>query len=167
MCIRDSIDGVAQVTISGGVTQQVEVRLDAARAAGLGLSNSYVSQFLAGQNLIYPAGSVENGSKTLTVSTDAKFQSVDDVANTLITLPTGGTVRLKEVADVALVSQESDSTAKVDGTACVMLQVSKQSGANEVAAAEAVLARLESLSAENPAVQYTCLLYTSQSVFRL
>lgn len=151
----ERIDGVAQVTISGGVTQQVEVRLDAARAAGLGLSNSYVSQFLAGQNLIYPAGSVENGSKTLTVSTDAKFQSVDDVANTLITLPTGGTVRLKEVADVALVSQESDSTAKVDGTACVMLQVSKQSGANEVAAAEAVLARLESLSAENPAVQYT------------
>ncbi len=151
----ERIDGVAQVTISGGVTQQVEVRLDAARAAGLGLSNSYVSQFLAGQNLIYPAGSVENGSKTLTVSTDAKFQSVDDVANTLITLPTGGTVRLKEVADVSLVSQESDSTAKVDGTACVMLQVSKQSGANEVAAAEAVLARLESLSAENPAVQYT------------
>ena len=151
----ERIDGMAQVTISGGVTQQVEVRLDAARAAGLGLSNSYVSQFLAGQNLIYPAGSVENGSKTLTVSTDAKFQSVDDVANTLITLPTGGTVRLKEVADVALVSQESDSTAKVDGTACVMLQVSKQSGANEVAAAEAVLARLESLSAENPAVQYT------------
>ena len=151
----ERIDGVAQVTISGGVTQQVEVRLDAARAAGLGLSNSYVSQFLAGQNLIYPAGSVENGSKTLTVSTDAKFQSVDDVANTLITLPTGGTVRLKEVADVSLVSQESDSTAKVDGTACVMLQVSKQSGANEVAAAEAVLERLESLSAENPAVQYT------------
>ncbi len=151
----ERIDGVAQVTISGGVTQQVEVRLDAARAAGLGLSNSYVSQFLAGQNLIYPAGSVENGSKTLTVSTDAKFQSVDDVANTLIALPTGGTVRLKEVADVSLVSQESDSTAKVDGTACVMLQVSKQSGANEVAAAEAVLARLESLSAENPAVQYT------------
>lgn len=151
----ERIDGVAQVTISGGVTQQVEVRLDAARAAGLGLSNSYVSQFLAGQNLIYPAGSVENGSKILTVSTDAKFQSVDDVANTLITLPTGGTVRLKEVADVSLVSQESDSTAKVDGTACVMLQVSKQSGANEVAAAEAVLERLESLSAENPAVQYT------------
>ena len=151
----ERIDGVAQVTISGGVTQQVEVRLDAARAAGLGLSNSYVSQFLAGQNLIYPAGSVENGSKTLTVSTDAKFQSVDDVANTLITLPTGGTVRLKEVADVSLVSQESDSTAKVDGTACVMLQVSKQSGANEVAAAEAVLERLESLSAETPAVQYT------------
>lgn len=151
----ERIDGVAQVTISGGVTQQVEVRLDAARAAGLGLTNSYVAQFLAGQNLIYPAGSVENGSKSLTVSTDAKFQSVDDVANTLITLPTGGTVRLAEVADVALVSQESDSTAKVDGTACVMLQVSKQSGANEVAAAEAVLDRLESLSEENPAVQYT------------
>lgn len=32
----ERIDGVAQVTISGGVTQQVEVRLDAARCRGTG-----------------------------------------------------------------------------------------------------------------------------------
>ena len=36
----ERIDGVAQVTISGGVTQQVEVRLDAARAAGLATATS-------------------------------------------------------------------------------------------------------------------------------
>ena len=48
----ERIDGVASVTVSGGVTQQIEVQVDAARAAGYGLSNSYISQFLAAENLL-------------------------------------------------------------------------------------------------------------------
>lgn len=36
-----------------------------------------------------------------------------------------------------------------------MLQVSKQSGANEMAAAQAVEKRLEELKADDPTLQYT------------
>ena len=151
----ERIDGVARVTVNGGVTQKIAVELDATRAAGLGLSAAQVSQFLAGQNLLYPGGSMENGSKTLTVSTDAKFQSVEDVADMLLTLPTGGVVRLSEVADVALETESADASAKVDGTACVVLQISKQSGANEAAAAKAVERRLAELREENPSIVYS------------
>ena len=98
----ERVDGVAQVTISGGVSQQIAVEVDAARAAGYGLSNSYISQMLAAENLLYPGGDLQNGSQTLTVTTDAQFQTVEDVANLILPLPTGGTVRLSEVADVAL-----------------------------------------------------------------
>ena len=150
----ERIDGVASVTVSGGVGQQIEVQVDAARAAGYGLSNSYISQFLTAENLLYPGGEIQNGSKSLTVSTDAKFQSVEDVANMLITLPTGGMVRLGEVADVSLQAQDADTVAQMDGAACVILQVSKQSGANEVSTAEAVASRMEELSAENPSIRY-------------
>ena len=76
----ERIDGVAQVQVSGGTEQHIAVRIDPAKAAGFGLSNSYISQFLAGQNLLYPGGDLQNGTQKLTVSTDAKFQSVDDVA---------------------------------------------------------------------------------------
>ena len=151
----ERIDGVAQVTVSGGLQQQIAVEIDPTRAAGLGLSNSYISQFLAGQNLIYPGGDMENGNKTLTVTTDAKFQSVEDVANTLISLPAGGAVRLSEVANVTLENDDPSAVAKVADSNCVLLQVSKQSGANEAAVSEAVLERLEELSAENPNVHYS------------
>ena len=150
----ERIDGVASVSISGGVTQQINVKIDPARAAGFGLSNSYISQFLMAENLLYPGGEIQNGSKTLTVSTDAKFQSVDDVANMLIALPTGGLVRLNEVAEVSLDSSETDTIAMMDGNACVLLQVTKQSGANEAQAARAVAARMEELAAENRSVHY-------------
>ena len=151
----ERIDGVAQVTISGGVTEQIAVEVDAARASGYGLSKDYISQFLMAENLLYPGGDLQNGSKTLTVSTDAKFQSVDDVRNMLIALPTGGLVRLGEVANVAIEAVESDNIAKVDGTACVVLQVSKQSGANEVGTASAVVEQLEKLQEDHPSLRYS------------
>ena len=151
----ERIDGVAQVTVNGGVEQQIAVRVDPAKAAGFGLSNSYISQFLAGQNLLYPGGDLQNGTQKLTVSTDAKLKSVDDVANTLIALPSGGTVRLSEVADVSMENEDATAVAKVGDTACVVLQVSKQAGGNEMAAAQAVEQRLEELKADDPTLQYS------------
>ena len=151
----ERIDGVAQVSVNGGVEQQIAVELDPTRCEGLGLSNAYVAQFLAGQNLLYPGGELQNGSKKLTVSTDAKFQSVDDVANMLLTLPTGGAVRLSEVADVTLENTDPSAVAKVGDTACVILQVSKQSSANEAAVADEVAQRMEELSQDNPSVRFT------------
>ena len=151
----ERIGGVAAVDIYGGVGQQIAVQLDSTRAAGYGLSNAYICNFLAAENLLYPGGDMQNGSKTLTVSTDAKFQTVDDVANMLLALPTGGTIRLSEVADVALEATDPDTIAKVDGTACVLLQVTKQSGANEVTTANAVEAKMAELQAKAPSIRYT------------
>jgi multidrug efflux pump subunit AcrB len=150
----ERINGVASVDVYGGVGEQIAVELDAARTAELGLSNSYVSQILAAENLLYPGGDLESGSKKLTVSTDAKFQSVEDVANMLVPLPTSGTVRLGEVANVALETTDPDTIADMNATSCVLLQISKQSGANEVATSEAVVERLDELAAENPSVHY-------------
>ena len=152
----ERIDGIAQVTISGGVTERIAVEVDAARASTYGLSKDYISQFLMAENLLYPGGDIQNGTKTLTVSTDAKFTSTQDVANMLIATPMGGLIRLGEVANVGLEAVESDAVAKVDGTACVVLQVSKQSGANEVGAAEAVAETLEELQKDHPSMHYSC-----------
>ena len=44
--------------------------------------------------------------------------------------------------------------AQMDGTACVILQVSKQSGANEASTAQAVDARMAELAEENPGIRY-------------
>ena len=162
----ERIDGVAQVTISGGVTQQVSVEVDPTRAAGFGLSNSYIAQMLTAENLLFPGGDMQNGSQTLTVTTDAKFQTVEDVANLILPLQTGGTVRLSEVANVALETEDPEAIAKTDGTACVVLQVSKQSGANEVATADAVVEAMAKLQARNGAVNYS-VLYTASDYINM
>ncbi|NBI10296.1 efflux RND transporter permease subunit [Colidextribacter sp. OB.20] len=162
----ERIEGVAQVTISGGVSQQIAVELDPIRTSGLGLSSSYIAQILTAENLLFPGGDMHNGTQTLTVTTNAKLQTVEDVANVIIPLQTGGTVRLSEVASVALETEDPEAIAKTDGTACVVLQVSKQSGANEVATADAVVEEMEKLHAKNGAVTYT-VLYTASDYINM
>ncbi|MCI9672561.1 MAG: efflux RND transporter permease subunit [Lawsonibacter sp.] len=162
----ERIDGVAQVTISGGVEQQISVEVDPTRAAGFGLSNNYIAQMLAADNLLYPGGDMQNGTQTLTVTTDAKFQTVEDVANLIIPLQTGGTVRLSEVASVALETEDPEAIAKTDGSACVVLQVYKQSGANEVSTADAVVDEMAKLQARNGSIVYT-VLYTASDYINM
>ena len=162
----ERIDGVAQVTISGGVEQQIAVEVDPTRAAGFGLSNAYIAQMLTAENLLFPGGDMRNGTQTLTVTTDAKFQTVEDVANLILPLQTGGSVRLSEVASVTLETEDPEAIAKTDGTACVVLQVSKQSGANEVSTADAVVEAMAKLQARNGAVRYS-VLYTASDYINM
>jgi len=150
----ERISGVASVTISGGTEQRIAVQVDPNRAQGYGLSNSYIAQILTAENLLFPGGSVENGPQTLTVTTDAKLQTVEDVANVILPLQTGGSVRLREVADVTLETADADTIAKMDGTRGVVLQVSKRSGANEASTAAAVSAKMEELAGANASIHY-------------
>ena len=52
-------------------------------------------------------------------------------------------------------AEDLDAVAKVGGTSCVILQVSKQAGGNEMAVARAVETRLQELAAENPNIRYS------------
>ena len=164
----ERLDGVASVNTYGGVTRQAVVEVNPERVAGYGLSISYISNFLAGANIIYPGGTVDNGSQTLNVHTDGKFRSLEDVADTRIALPTGGTVRLDEVASIYWDDLDSDSIAKSNGDPCVILMVNKQSGTNTVEAARAVRTAMEELQQENSKIQYQIVMdqsdYINQSI---
>lgn len=150
----ERIDGVASVSCYGGYDQQIAVEVDAAKARGLGLSNSYISQILVAENLLYPGGDLENGSQKLTVSTDAQLRTVEEVRNVIIPLQTGGTVRLGNVANVVLETTEQRDISKMNNIPAVLLQVSKQSGANEAAVADAAAAKMAELAEKNSSVVF-------------
>ena len=139
----ERLDGVAQVQVMGGIQQQITVETNPTALSGYGLSLSQVSDYLAAANLLYPGGEVYNGTNTLTATTNGKYRTVEDVANTLLFLPQGGTVRLSEVASVYLESSLEDSAAKVDGENCVVLLVNKRAGTNEVDVSRKISSNLE------------------------
>ena len=72
----------------------------------------------------------------------------------------------RSVASVRLETGDPEAVAKTDGSACVVLQVSKQSGANEVSTADAVVEEMAKLQAKNGAVEYT-VLYTASDYINM
>lgn len=164
----ERIEGVASVDVEGGFKNEIAVETYTEKLEGYGLSLSYIAQILSAENVAIPAGNVDNGSNTLTVRTDGEFSSAEDVANCLIPLPTGGSVRLGEVANVYLKPQDRSTIARVDGQDCVVLSVNKQSDVNTVSTAKSVQAAMAEITEENPSLNWSVLMdqsdYINQSV---
>lgn len=153
----ERIDGVASVDIAGGYDNEIAIDTDADRLAGYGLSVSYISQILSAENVALPAGDVQSGNQSFSVRADGEYSSVEDISNTLIPLPTGGTVRLSEIADVYMTHQDQTAIAKIGGEPCITVSVNKQSDTNTLQVAERAREALEDLTAEQPTLDWTVL----------
>lgn len=160
----ERISGVASVDVYGGYENQVSVKTYSDRLAGYHISVGYVAQILGAENVALAGGSVQNGRQTLSVRTDGAYSSVEDIASALIPLPTGGSVRLSEIADVFLEPKEQTNIAKMNGDVGVMLAVNKQSGVNTVQVAQRVLRQMDRIVEENPGLDWGVLMDQSDYV---
>ncbi len=146
----ERIEGTASASVSGGLEQEVEIMLKEEIIKGYNLSSSYVGQILGAENLNMPGGTVKKGSNELTVRTMGEFKSVEEIKNLTIPLTKGGTVRLKDIADVNLKSKEQSSITKLNGKEVVQISVMKQSDANTVNVAGKIDKEIEKIKTEYP-----------------
>ena len=160
----ERIDGVASVDIAGGYENEIAIDTDADRLAGYGLSVSYIAQMLAAENVALPAGEVQSGDQSFSVRADGEFSSVSDIANTLIPLPTGGTVRLSEVANVYVAPKEQTAIAKIGGEPCITISVNKQSDTNTLQVAERAKDALDEVTALQPTLDWSLLMDQSDMI---
>jgi HAE1 family hydrophobic/amphiphilic exporter-1 len=97
-----------------------------------------------------PGGAVKKGNNELTVRTMGEFKSIEEIRNLTIPLTRGGTVRLKDIADVNLKDKEQSSITKLDGKEVVQISIMKQSDANTVNVANVINKEIEKVKAEYP-----------------
>ena len=146
----ERIEGTASAGVSGGLEQEVEIMLKEEMIKGYNLSSSYVAQILQAENLNMPGGSVKKGNNELTVRVMGEFNSVEEIRNLTIPLSRGGTLRLKDIADVNLKSKEQSSITKLDGKEVVQISIMKQSDANTVNVAKDINKEIKKIKTEYP-----------------
>lgn len=144
-----TIEGVASVDISGGLTREIQVTIDQERIRSYGLTVSQVIQDIRSANQDVAAGRVASSTREIVGKTAGKFRSVDDVRNVLLVVPgQGNHIPLSEIADVRDTHREQRLWARLDGVPAVRLSVRKQPNANTVLVAEEVDGKLRELSAQ-------------------
>ncbi|MDR1320535.1 MAG: efflux RND transporter permease subunit [Gracilibacteraceae bacterium] len=146
----ESVAGVASVEIFGSVSNVIEVRLDAEKLRGYGISPDYISGIIRAENMDIPAGSVLRGNQELTVTTNGQFQTVEQIADMIIPLPTGAQPRLRDLAQVEMKKEDPSAISKADGYTSIDLVITKQAGSNTVTVSDAVRAQLEKTRANLP-----------------
>ncbi|MGO0062742.1 efflux RND transporter permease subunit [Brevibacillus fluminis] len=160
----ERVNGVASVTVSGGLDREIRIQVDKSKMEQFGLTLADINQQLKNQNLDAAGGNVTEGGVTYTVRSIGKFASVDDIRNVSIPLKGDGKIFLKDVAVVQEGYKEVSVENKLDGKPSVAVTIMKQSGTNTVAVADGVHAELAQLKSEMP-VHFNVLSISDQSQF--
>ncbi len=95
------LEDTAKVEIYGAQDQRVFVEYSDARLAELGLSVIQLQQILEARNIIIPGGSVTTGVERIELEPSGNFDSVEDLANTVISVPGSQEfLYLKDIAEI-------------------------------------------------------------------
>ncbi|MBC8104316.1 MAG: efflux RND transporter permease subunit [Cytophagales bacterium] len=160
----ESINGVGEVQIIGGRLRQINVLVDPYKLRSFGLTAVGVRDALRRQNQQVPGGSFDEGERRLSVRTQGRATSTEELRQLVIKDQSGSPVRLGDVATVEDGEEEPTSLASINNKPAVVLSVRKQSGANSVAVIDAIKAKLKEIQPTFPA-GYTTFITNDQSVF--
>src|SRR3974390_2549830 len=143
---------VAQVERIGGVDREIPVSPDPARLQAAGLTAVDVSRRLRGTNVDLAGGRAEIGKNDQAIRTLAGAKTLNDLAGTMISLPTGGEVRLDDLGTVTDTIADRRTFARFNGEPVVALGIKRSKGASDVVVAAAVQKRIDALKVAHPDV---------------
>jgi hydrophobic/amphiphilic exporter-1 (mainly G- bacteria), HAE1 family len=147
----ESIPGVAQINISGGLQTEIQVKIDYAKLAAYGITLAQVNTALTNANVNAPVGSIQQGQAQLDVRSLGAFQSLDDLAHLVVAqTTTGGPITLQDLGTVGRGYKQATQFQRLNGQDAVGLQIVKQSDANALQVADSVRVALAKLQALLP-----------------
>ncbi|MEX2151110.1 MAG: efflux RND transporter permease subunit [Steroidobacteraceae bacterium] len=131
----ERLDGVARVSLEGVEPLELRILVDPVRLAAHNVDIAELRSALEGANFSVSAGEVTGGQQRFLVRPIGEFQSLDDVRAFIV----GGNVRLRDIADVQLVTPDLTVGRHLNGRPGVGLDVFKSTGANIVDVADRVM----------------------------
>lgn len=144
------VDGVGTVIYLGQPQREIRVEIDPTRMQAYGMSVAQLSMMLKANNINVPSGFVTEGAYDFSVRMPGKYESVEELENTVIKAVNGRVVRVKDVATVRDTFKETDASASNHIGKGIALLVQKQSGANTVDVVNSVRAEISEIQKDLP-----------------
>lgn len=145
------LPGVADVNVLGGRARAFEIVPDPAALASAGLTAADLRSAVEAANRNDGSGRLIEGEEALIVRVLGAATSLDDLRNTALALPSGGTVRLGDVAEVRTGALTRYGAVTEDGKGeSAQAIVIALRGADAKAVVGAVKARLDEVKATLP-----------------
>src|SRR5688572_29216086 len=147
----ESLEGSAAVKVSGGFEDEIHVYVDQQRLAQLGLGIQHVAQRIGAENVNLSGGRLEQGTQRFLVRTVNEFETLDDMAASVIATVNGQPVYLKDVARLERGYKDRTAITRLNGDECIELAIYKEGDANTVQLAQGIRGKLEALEKTLPA----------------
>jgi len=149
-----TVSGVGEVLMGGSLERNLRVWIDAAKLEALQFTVEDVIQAIQREHAELPAGRIETGQKEFNVRAMGEASTPEEFGDIILSRrggqPVYKPIYLREVAVVEDGLADVRRIARILGKPAVGLGIKKQRGANEVAVAEKVLAKLEEVKKQLP-----------------
>jgi len=153
----ERVPGVASVSVEGGLRRQIHVELSKEKVRALDLPVDRIISLLRSENQNIPLGEIDEGDMTYLVRSQGQFENLDEIRQLVVMIRAGVPVYLKDIADVKDSTEDLRSFTRINGKPGVRLRVTKQSGQNTVAIADAVRVEIARINREMPTLTLSVL----------
>ena len=146
------IDGVAKIDVYGAQDERIFVDYENERLAELGVAPLQLREILDSVNIVIPGGDVRAGVERIALEPTGAFESVDDLRQTVVTLP--GRSEVVALEDLAAISrgyaEPPAQRVYASGTPALALAISMREGGDVVALGADVRREIARLQARYP-----------------
>lgn len=159
------VPGVALVDVGGGYSRSIFIDVDKQKITSLGILPTQIIQAIAQENQNVSVGKVYVGNKSINLRFISRYQSPEDIANTVITTRGNYAIKLKDIANVYEgIDKENRTIARVNGKETVILQIYKQPGRNTVEVSREVKKKLKELEGKYPGIEFNIVADQAESI---
>ena len=130
--------GTAAVKVSGGLEDEIQIRVDQQKLSQLGISIDQVAARIRAENVNLSGGRLEEGEQRFLVRTLNEFQSIEEFRGAIVANVANRPVYLRDVATVERGYKEREAITRVKGRESVELAVYKEGDENTVQVAKLI-----------------------------
>ncbi len=139
----EAVEGTAAVKVSGGLEDEIQIRVDQQKLSQLDLSINQIAERIRAENVNLSGGRLEEGDQRFLVRTLNEFQTIDEFRNAIVAYVASRPVYLRDVATVERGYKDREAITRVRGRESVELAIYKEGDANTVQVAGRIDRRVE------------------------
>ena len=145
-----TIPGVSSINIFGQQRPAMRLWFDPAKMAAYGLTATDISNALKRENVEMPGGKIRGSNTELIVKIRGRLVTEEDFNNLIIRQTSNQVVKLKDIGEAVLGSQNEESGALINGATGVMIAIIPLPGANDIQISSEFNLRLEQIKKTMP-----------------
>src|SRR4030095_16727645 len=120
---------------------EVRIAVDLERMGRAGVTLGQIEGAVKGENATIPGGAVDVGLRKFNLQTSGSYESLDEVAQTIVASRNGHVVRLRDVADVAWGAAEELHLGRFNGRRAIWITASAKDRVDVFAVRNGIYAR--------------------------
>jgi CzcA family heavy metal efflux pump len=140
-----SVSGIAAVKVFGGEVRQLQIQVKPERLQAFQISVSDVLTAARSATGVRGAGFIETDEQRLVLQTEGQSLTAAQLGEVVVTQRDGRSVRLRDVAEVAVAGEPKFGDALINGKPGILLTTASQYGANTMDATVGVEAALDEM----------------------